>query len=589
MILANNITHYIGGQDFGEPRNWNDLEITIDWLNKKEGVNINITDLEFVKKANKFLQERVMNGLNGGVGIFEGEAYSIKVGDPVNPIYTFKGYLDFTEDMTVVGAEQITASLKKQKGNDWLNDIADSFSMAYLESIGTITDSDYIKVPYVINYVPDGTQLVILSMSLYMMTKELIENVQKIAEAIADVTDAATPVIGVGVGFGAVAVTAWDLGNFIMVSLKLLARIAYTIAIIIAIKELISQIFSQLLPKKRYHLGMTFEKMFQVCCSHLGMTLSSSLLSSKRTWVHVPPKDKKGGSNGEKGFPTNTSAIYTFGDLIRVAKEMFNADFKIYNGIFYFERVDYFKTQGNYILPNTFNNPEKLLDNVKFNTDEMIANYNIYYQYDTQDQNTMDDQSGRVFQSITTPMTVHNKDFVNIKGLSEISIPFSLGKCKTEFTAVEKLAKDLGKFVDKLTGIFGGGTNFASQIEGRIGSMLMSSDFLSYGRVVVMSGSELAKNQSTLCGALVLWEQHHIINTFAEIDGIHNQWYRYLGKEVPMNIQDFALLLENNYGKTLSGEPFMIEKMVYKPNLRKAVVDYRINKKYTNNLKVIYV
>ena len=96
MIPKNKIRHYIGGQDFGEPRNWQDLTINIDWLESKEGVSINITDLEFVLEANRFLQQRVLNGLTGGVGIFEGEPYSIVVGDQANPVYTFNGYLDFT-------------------------------------------------------------------------------------------------------------------------------------------------------------------------------------------------------------------------------------------------------------------------------------------------------------------------------------------------------------------------------------------------------------------------------------------------------------------------------------------------------------
>jgi hypothetical protein len=78
--------------------------------------------------------------------------------------------------------------------------------------------------------------------------KELIENVEKLSEVIADVANASTPVIGVGVGFGAVAVTAWDLGDWIMIALKVLARIAYIIATI-AIVNLIKEIFEQLLPK----------------------------------------------------------------------------------------------------------------------------------------------------------------------------------------------------------------------------------------------------------------------------------------------------------------------------------------------------
>ena len=217
------IIHLIDGQDLGEPRNWQDLEITVDWLNKKESGAINVSDLSFVNVANQYLQQRALNGLSGGVGIFEGVPYEILVGDITAPTYRFKGYLDLTEELTVIGGEEITCSLKKELGDDWLNDVADGFSFAYLYDQNIITSSDFVKVPYVINYVPDGMQLIVLSMSIFMMTKELIENIQKIAEAIGDVTDASTPVIGVSVGLGAGVVTAWDLGNFILVALKLVA------------------------------------------------------------------------------------------------------------------------------------------------------------------------------------------------------------------------------------------------------------------------------------------------------------------------------------------------------------------------------
>jgi hypothetical protein len=65
----------------------------------------------------------------------------------------------------------------------------------------------------------------------------LIENVEKLSEVIADVANASTPVIGVGgVGFGAVAVTAWDLGDWIMIALKAGAYCLYNTAITIAIE-----------------------------------------------------------------------------------------------------------------------------------------------------------------------------------------------------------------------------------------------------------------------------------------------------------------------------------------------------------------
>jgi hypothetical protein len=80
-------------------------------------------------------------------------------------------------------------------------------------------------------------------------------------------------------------------------------------------------------------------------------------------------------------------------------KEMFNADYRIKDGIFYFQRKEQFFFPSPYKMPDYFNNQERILDNVKFNTDEMVSNYNIYW-LDIQDQNTLNVVDGRVFKPL---------------------------------------------------------------------------------------------------------------------------------------------------------------------------------------------
>lgn len=587
MIPKNKIRHFIGGQDFGEPRNWQDLTILMDWLNKKEGATINITDLEFVLEANRFLQARILDGIGGGVGIFEGEPYSISVGDPQDPVYQFDGYLDFTDELTVFGRQEITASLKQIQGTDWLNDTADSFSFRYLQDQGIITTGDFVKIPYVINFVPDGTQLILLSLSIFIFQKELFEQIDAVAELAGIGVDASTPVVGASVGLGAGVVTAWDIGNVIFASLKIAARIVYIAAIIVALVNLITEVFEQLLPKKRFHLGMTFRKMMEKGCQYTGLTFQSSI--QELDWVHIPAKDRKGGESGETGVPGTNSSINTFGDLIRQLKAIFNADFRISGGVLTLERRDNFKTPGDYVVPDYFNDQPQLLDQNSFNTDELVSNYNINFQYDSQDQNTLEDQTGMVFQAITTPIRTINQSLVNMKGLSEIQIPFSLGKAKTRLTTVEEVAKVLAKIVDNLTGIFGGGTNLVAKIEKRIGSLLLSSHFLSFGKVVAMNGQQLQKDQRAVISGSVLWFNFHFINSFAEVQGDHNQYFRYQGLRVPMSLEDFQKVLENNQCTDQQGVEAEIEQIEYQPQAGTALINYRIKRKYTNNLQINYV
>lgn len=578
----------LNGKDYGEPRNWQSLEILKDFLNKSDDVNINISELSFIGEANEYLQQRVMNGLTGGVGIFEGIPYDIAVGDIGSPAFIFKGYLDATDDLLKIGGEEIKLSLKKLEGSDWLNDVADSFSFAYLYDQGIIKNTDFIKVPYIINYVPDGTQMILLSISLFIMVKESYENIKGIAEEVGSLIDAGVPVLGVGVGFGAVVVTAWDIGNFIFAGLKLAARIVYLIAMVKAIKELMDAIMEQIFPSLKNRMGMTFKKMAERGCEHLGLQFKSDLLDSISNWVYIPESVADNKNKG-LGFPPNTSPYYTFGDFIRRMQEDFNADFRIRNGVMYLERKDYFDDPSSYKLPDYFTNQERLLDNAYFNTNEIVANYNINFAYDTQDLNTLDNQDGRVFQAIITPNAISNKKLVNIKGLKEVAIPLTLGLTKNSFTRVETFAKKVAKTVDDITGVFGGGTNYTNKINNRIGSLLVSSDMFTSAKIVSMNGAKLSSNQRAEINAKKLWNEWHSINSFVEVNGVHNQYSIYKDVEVSMTIEEFSNLLESNIGITDNGVKFKIDNLRFVPYEGKATIDYRINLKYTNNLKIEYV
>lgn len=580
-----------------EPRNWNELEVSYDFFNRTESASINISALEFAGEEAINIRQRILNGLTGGIGIFEGDPFEVEVGEASNPVFDFKGYLDYADSPEFIGCDGVKVALKKRHGVDWLNDVADGFSFRYLFDKGVITSGDFIRVPYVINYVPDTMQLIVLGMSLFMMTKELIQAIKSTAEAVADLVDAGVPVVGTSVGLGAGVVTAWDIGNFILSALKVVAYIAYVIAIIIAIKNLIEELIEQLCPKKRYHLGMSIYTMAERACQHLGLGFSSTLLSKRKNWVVIPSKGHKGGMKPEgwkgawveKGVPNPNEGMDTFGDWIRFWKEAFCADWRIVNGVFQFEREDFWDSVGTYEMPDVFTNQATLKDQIKPNTDEIISNYNINWAYDVQDQNTLDNQEGRIFQVITEPNIKVNVDLVNIKRLEEIGIGCSLPLRKDELTKIEEVLKKLAKFVDKVTGFFGSGTSYEAKILGRLGSLLLSSHFITVPKIVAMSGDKLANNQREIFDAKVLWDELHYIRSFVEVNGIHNQWFRFDNVKVPFCWEDFLTLMENNTCLDVNGEENKIENFKWKVWEDFATIDFRVRRKYTNNLKLTYV
>ena len=585
------IRHYRNGV-LVNPRDFDQAKITMDWAGKKEAANITVSSITLVAEEGKALRDRILSGLSGGVGFFEGEPYRIEIG-PLNTQTSFDGYLDFSAGVNFVDACEVECTLKREQGSDWLNEVANGFSYRYLQDQGIITDVDFVSVPMVINYIPDGAQLLILSISTFIMTKELVESIQAIADRIADLVDAATPVVTVPPGI--------DVGNIIMAALKLVAQIAYTVAIVVALVKLTESIIEQLLPPKRYHKGMTVKSLFVKACQYLNLTLESTLLDDinkgGNKWVLLPSKNHRGGEKPtgadaswrETGVPSQQDATDTFAGVIRTFKEMFNADFQLKDGVFIFERRDFFVKSTGYVIPDTFIDQEKLIDSNTFNTDELKSSYNINWSFDSQDLNTLDNQNGRVFQAVLSPKVTNNPKLTTLTGLQEVGIPITMGLRKDKLTVIEEIVKALVTVVDSLTGQLGQPQSLSSQITNRIGALHSSSHFLSSPKMVVMAGSNLQLDQRNIISAGNLWNNYHYINSFKQINGKHNQYWIYREQKIPFCFEDFVNLLDSNQVETVQGEPAEIESLEWDIWNNFATINYRVNRLYDDNFNITFL
>lgn len=594
-----NSRHYYKGEQVEEPVNWQDLEVTMEWVKGKIDSTINLDNLEFKgDTASTIIKDLEDNGY------FEGREYRIEVGELLNPALTFEGYLDPTNDPLIKACNIIQLDLKRKQGQDWLVEVAEGVVFRYLASNeyngnGKITNNDYVRVPYVINYVPDGLELLILSISTFMLTKELVESIQSIAKQTTDLINGVTPVQGQA---GPVPVIAFDLGDIIGAIINLAVTVAYTVGITYGLVKLIEQIIEQLAPVKRFHLGMGIKDLAQKACDHLGIILKSDLLDSMNTgsnkWVVIPTKGHRGGEPPtgtpageftELGVPNATDGIDNFGQLINVLKTTFNADYKIKNGVLRIERKDYWKDKSGYTIPNTFTNQEALRNEFSVNTDELKSNYLITWDTDTQDQNTLDNQSGRVYQAITSPKVVQNQDLVLMKGLETISVPFSMALRKDKLTEIEEVLKVFLQAADFLSGQLDQPGSFAAQFSARVGSMHISSHFLSRPKMVVMAGNSLAIGQREILDSRKLWGNYHFINSFVTIEGINNQQKIFKEQKIPFCFKDFVSLSNSNFCKIETGQDAEVMRLVWSVEENSAIVSYRVYEIYDNNLKIEFL
>ena len=198
----------LDGQPAGTPVNAPELSLSANWETGEgqEESEISLTSIEFAMEDAKLLNQKVADGLTGGPGIFEGVPYKIKL----NSKTIFDGMVDLTNDATFVDCEKVIAEIMKEDGVDWLSEVADGISFGSIAN-KYIKASDYVVVPYVLNFRPDAFIVGPLLITSFLLAKETLYGIRSIGYRSADLVSA----IGSGFAFGLI----------ISASIKLVAEI----------------------------------------------------------------------------------------------------------------------------------------------------------------------------------------------------------------------------------------------------------------------------------------------------------------------------------------------------------------------------
>ena len=593
----------LNGAPAGTPKNSQELAVKLDWEGDNAEQEITVTKLSFVNddlggpRDAEYLFQRVATGMAGGVGIFEGIPYRISVKSNSVVSEIFSGYIDLTRDANFISCDEVEANIQKTRSIDWLNDVADSFSFAYLASLNTgdagkISSSDYIKIPYVLNYRPEAFALITLSVTTYLTAKELGEAITRLSDSIADVIKATTPNAGIP--------PSVDLGDIIAATINAIANVVYVAAISIALISLIKELIEQLFPPVRKHQGIYYKTMLEKGCEYLGLTLSCSILNDPK-WknlAYMGAKDIAGNGLGTNdiGHPNAQSPIYTFGDCIRRFQDLTNSEIKLdaANNVLYLERRDFYNSTSSFIMPDVETNQDKRLSEVEYNTDEIPSNYLLSFQTDVQDKNTLENFRGTNYRAITTPVAILNPDMVLIRNLFEVRFPFALATRKDGLTFTERTLREVAIAVDAVIGFFGGNSGLAASINNRVGMLSLSEDTTSVSKLLIIENENIPANDSDQLNAKDLWNDFHYINSFVPITDPndntlkHSQYYLYKDVTIPFCHSDFVALLANNRFKTTSGDIGEIINLEWSIFQDTAKVSYKINKLYTKNLKLAF-
>jgi hypothetical protein len=575
--------HYINDIEIS-PRNRDSIGVVSDFTGSPDVLSLNTESVKLPREA----YDLIMAHINT-VGLFEGIPYKVTMEGGVTLLY----YIDLADGLQI-SQHEIEVKLKKRFAMDQFREKADGSSFEWLMSKGVNYTTH--KVPYFIVKDNAYEQALTTSVVTYIMGKETYEAGVQVAEGIQDLILASTPIPGLSPTGPTVS---YNVGAIIVASLKLIAKLVYFGLMLTALIKMAGDLFLLLFPPIRNLLACNFKELLEKSCNYLGYTFKSDLLTNDMNWHLLPVpliKNRKSifkflpdgfNTSFNKGVPSSSDTVATLGQFIDALLVMFNARLYVYNNEVRIERRDWLQNSTNtQILPSLSLQSDRD-DSYTFNVDDIWKRYYIHYTVDFQDLHSCDEKLYDFHDAefSTEPLfTASSPDLINIKGLNDVAIPFSLGARKDTLFWYELLAKGMFKVIDSVTGIFGGGTNYEAQIGSRKDCLMVSQQFFAttkviYGKVGEVRPNAIVQKSNYLdyCSARALWNKYHYINAIQNNDYIIKENVR-----IMITPTEFVNLLYNNFAE-INGIVCEVLRLEYIDEKSHALITYKEPNGWANN------
>jgi len=345
------INYYIGGIEVEQPLNYAELGIELNFdFDDAANQSISLTEFEWgigssvtPNDAAGLINLHRTNGTTSGVGIMEGLPFKIELTNNGNTEILFNGYLDTSK--ALFDCDKVVVTAIESGGIDWINEVFDSKSFAYMKEVeGIITSADYTQVPYVLSSIPNNKEAFLTIISIAFITDTLVSEIKHLVQLTKGL-----------------AANALNFGQIIEMQLQIL----YIISLLVTLTLIIKQLLDLIIQPVKYTAAMSELKLCQKGCQSFGFSFKSSILENapfKDSFIipekynHVIEENNNNGvnifGNTNKNNPDGEGYYKgTFGELLRKLKNKYNAKIIIDGTILRLEREDYNNSAYNYVLP----------------------------------------------------------------------------------------------------------------------------------------------------------------------------------------------------------------------------------------------
>lgn len=544
-----------------DPVNRQDIKYTIDFVNRNRfsQYEINIDVLEFVRED----YERIFNWLST-YGRYQGMPLDVLFSDGTLQRY----YLDFTDPATKWTSTNISVGVKRRNATDNFFDNADSLVFDLVD----FQPSDFTDVKYII--IPQQRELLFLSIQLtaYNLSVQLAKAVEDVQEAIADLNELLPPLPG-------------NAGTVVANVIRVAARIAYAIAITIALIKLVTDLIKIVFPPVRTFKGISYKKLLERSCSHINYSLQSNVLDvlNKLTILPVPLRPNNFSVIREvfapqslaftNGYPSALDVIPTLGQAITTLEQIFNLTTQVDEGVVKIERKDYFAQQNSDVIPLAYNLQELHQEERTFN-DEYWKRKLMFWQKDGADFNTYDDRNKTIVEFDTSLAVSPHEDIQLLKGLEQVPTNFARGTRKDELDFIEKATKVLVAGVD----LFTGGA-LGNLINNRKGVLIVSQQYYSVTKLLWMQGDKISSDDKEVL------DPENIINNYHEDLKVENNTKeRVENMPIRMNELNFLQYVNKNFVTLSTGELAEVKRVEWSEEDSEGSITFEVLSSYNNNI-----
>lgn len=493
-------------------------------------------------------------------GVQQMPRYNISIDNNSNDFY-----VDLYNNVRVAGS-MAEVSIKNFISKDNIKDSIYNLTFEYLKQSGKITDSDIIRIPYVV--IPDdiGSKILSITMMIFVLTKEIIDRSIKLTTRIGDLIAGTTPSVGLGV--------VYPTGALIRFGILIAMDVAILVLLTLALIRLFKQAFELLYPPLRHMKAMTVDRLLTISLAEFGMSYQSSLKSifGKLAIVPVPIDFQKkkffelllneDDRILNRGYPTSSDTIKTAGLLIDELCKMYNIMPRIKNNKLILEPKATNINPTPIMLDHNFANQDKKEVEFALDMNKIWNTKIISYLNDSTDKTLFDNPRGLRVEYKTIP-TGQSDELTIIKGFEEIRINLALATIK-KTTKLDSFLMSMAKASDNLLN-----TNFVSKLNERDGVMALSSDNFSITKIMYQNNGKQPANYTSIIGAGSLGNNYH------SIDSSSNSLFKvYSGVRVRMDNLQFNSILQNNV-VNLEGEEAEVLSVDYLGEDSVATISYR--------------